>query len=222
MVGLLKQFLYKPVGKANLKWNEFEEILLDIENTLNNRSLCYLEDDIQFPFVTPNILVYGECMYNLGDDIESVNGDLRKRAKYIKICKNNAWKRWKNEYLKSSREKHNMQSKKQNFPPLSTGDVVIIEGPERNRNHWTIGIIDSLIIGKDGVSRAAKVQTGKSTLERAIQQLYPLELRCDSNSQNQIKVIDEIKGKRKQTPRKATAIVRIRIQDQAQDDSLEA
>ena len=126
------------------------------------------------------------------------------------------------EYLKSLREKHNMQSKKQNFPPLSTGDVVIIEGPERNRNHWTTGIVDSLIIGKDGVTRAAKVQTGKSTLERAIQQLYPLELRCDSNSQNQIKVIDEIKGKRKQTPRNTPAIARIRIQDQAQNDSLEA
>ena len=88
-----------------------------------------------------------------------------------------------------------MQSKKQKLPPLSTGDVVIIEGPECNRNHWTISILDSLIIGKYGVTRAAKVRTGKSTLERAIQQLYPLELGCDSNSQDQIKVIDEIKVK---------------------------
>ena len=32
MVRLMKQCLYKSVGKANLKWNEFEEILLDIEN----------------------------------------------------------------------------------------------------------------------------------------------------------------------------------------------
>ena len=110
-----------------------------------------------------------------------------------------------------------MQSKKRKLPPLSTGDVVIIEGSERNRNHWTIGIVDSLIIGKDGVTRVAKVRTGESTLERAIQQLYPLELRCDSKSQNQIKVIDEIKGKRN-----APAIARIRTQDQAQDDSLEA
>ena len=68
-----------------------------------------------------------------------------------------------------------------------------------------------------------RVRTGKSTLEKAIQQLYPLELRCDSNSQNQIKVIDEIKkGKRKQTPRNAAAIARMRKQDQAQDESLEA
>ena len=115
-----------------------------------------------------------------------------------------------------------MQSKKQKLLPLSTGDVVIIKGPERKRNHWAIGTVDSLIIGKDRVIRATKVRTGKSTLERAIQQLYPLELRCGSNSQNQIKVIDEIKGKRKQTPRNAAAIARIRMQDQAQDDSLEA
>ena len=51
-------------------------------------------------------------MYNLGDDIDSVNGDLRKRAKYIRRCKDNG----------SLREKHNMQSKKQKLPPLSTED----------------------------------------------------------------------------------------------------
>ena len=71
---------------------------------------------------------------------------------------------------------------------------------ENYKLHWTIGIVDSLIIGKDGVTRAAKVQSEKSTLERAMQQFYPLELRCDSKSQDQIKVIDEIKSKRKQTP----------------------
>ena len=54
-----------------------------------------------------------------------------------------------------------MQSKKQKLPPLSTGHVVIIKGPGRNRNHWTIGIVDSLIIEKDGVTRTAKVRTGK-------------------------------------------------------------
>ena len=221
MVGLMKQCLCKSFGKANLKWNELEGILLNIENILNNRPLCYLEDYIQFPIVTPNTSVYGEDMYNLGDDIDSVNGDLRKQIKYIR-CKNNAWKRWKNEYLKSLREKHNIQSKKQRLPPLSTGEVVIIEGHERNRNHWTIGIVDSLNIGKDGVTRAAKIQTGKSTLKRAIQQLYPLDLCCDSKSQDQIKVIDEIKSKRKQKPRKTAATARTKMQDQAQDDSLEA
>ena len=195
MVGLLKQCLYKSVTKANLKWNQPVEILLEIENILNNRPLCYLEYDIKFPVVTSNTF-------------ESVNGDLRKGAKYIRRCKENAWKRWKNEDLKSLHKNHNMQSKKQELPPLSTGNV-IIEGHERNRNHWTIGIVESLIVRRDGITRAAKVRTGESTLEIAIQQLYPLELRCDSKSQDQIEVIDDIKSIRKETPRNAAAIARI-------------
>ena len=86
-----------------------------------------------------------------------------------------------------------MQNKKQKFLQMSTGDIVIIEGHERNRNHWTIGIVESLIVGRDGVTRAAKVRTRNSTLERAIQQLYPSEPRCESKSQDKTEVLDDIK-----------------------------
>ena len=86
---------------------------------------------------------------------------------------------------------------------------MIIEGHERKRNHWNIGIVESFIVGRDGITRAAKVRTGESTLEIAIQQLYPLELRYDGKSQDQIEVIDVIKSIRKETPRNAAAIARI-------------
>ena len=44
---------------------------------------------------------------------------------------------------------------------------------------------------------------------------------CDSKLQDQIEVINDIKSKGKQSPRNAAAIVRIRIQGQTQDSSLE-
>ena len=78
-----------------------------------------------------------------------------------------------------------MQSKKQKLPPSSNGGDVNIEGHEHNRNHWKFGIAESLIVERDEVTRAAKVRTGKSTLEIAIQQLYPLELRCDAKLEDQ-------------------------------------
>ena len=56
---------------------------------------------------------------------------------------------------------------------------MIIKDDERNRNKWKLGIIEELIAGRDGIVRVAKLRTGKATLERAIQQLYPLELKCD-------------------------------------------
>ena len=76
------------------------KVLIDIEITLNNR-LNYLEDDIQFPVLTSNILAFGEETFSLEEDINMLEGYLWERAMYVKKCMDNAWNRWKGEYLKS-------------------------------------------------------------------------------------------------------------------------
>ena len=43
MVGLVKQCLYKTTGRTNLTQKKFEEIVLNIEVTLNKRPLMYVE-----------------------------------------------------------------------------------------------------------------------------------------------------------------------------------
>ena len=48
-----------------LTWNEFEEVLLDIELILNNRPLTYVEDDVQLPALKPNTLTHGINIINL-------------------------------------------------------------------------------------------------------------------------------------------------------------
>jgi hypothetical protein len=73
-----------------------EEVLLDIEITLNNRPLSYVEDDIQLPILTPQTMTIGRP--NLIPESESLDLSeddadlrLRKRAKYIKKCKEAWW-----------------------------------------------------------------------------------------------------------------------------------
>ena len=44
MVGLVKQCLYKTTGRGNLSQKKFEEIILSIDVTLNNRPLMYVEN----------------------------------------------------------------------------------------------------------------------------------------------------------------------------------
>lgn len=51
IVILMKQSLSKATGKINLIKQELDEILLDIEIVLNNRSLIHTEDNIQIPFL---------------------------------------------------------------------------------------------------------------------------------------------------------------------------
>ena len=55
----------------------------------------------------------------------------------------------------------------------------MIKGEERNRAQRNIGIITDVYPGKDGKVRAVKLRARKSYLERAVQQLYPLEISCD-------------------------------------------
>ena len=106
MVGLVKKALYKTMGKANLSWNELEEILLDIEIVLNNRPLSYVESDIQMPILTPNDLMMVRPNLIPESAADEEDNDLRKRMKYLQRCKDGWWKRWSSEYLKALRERH--------------------------------------------------------------------------------------------------------------------
>ena len=88
-------------------WEELEEVILDIEVALNKRPLSFLENDIELPVLTPNTIL------NINPSIlpelkahylEERN--LRKRAKFLKKCKETVWKRWTREYVRSLRERH--------------------------------------------------------------------------------------------------------------------
>ena len=158
---------------------ELCEVVLDVEIALNNRPLCYVEDDIQLPVLTPNSLLF--LRSNQLPELEPHHlreFDLRRRAKYLRRCKQALWTRWTTEYLRGLRERHRMKHKGQTTP-LAKGEVVIIKEEERNRNKWTIRFVEDLISGRNGIVRAAKPRSGKGTLERAVQHLYPLELSCD-------------------------------------------
>ena len=78
-----------------------------------------------------------------------------------------------------------------------------------------MGIVEELIKGRDGIVRGAKIRTAKDKLERAIQQLYPLEL----SSEEKWKPNPGAPSFEPRTKRDAAAAATLRIQDQAQTDS---
>ena len=165
MVGLVKQDFYRTVGGANLKWAELQDVLLDCEIALNNRPLSYVEDEVQLPILTPNVMMFGQPNLLPEEPVELITEkDMRKHARYLKQCKDALWSRWTREYLRALRERHVMKNNKSEVK-LKAGDVVLIKGEERNRGKWNIGITEEMIKGRDGIVRVVKLRAGKSHLE---------------------------------------------------------
>ena len=212
MVGLVKGALHKCIGNGLLSWTELKEVLLDIEVALNNRPLSYVDEDIQLPILTPSSFLYGRP--NMLPELEPHHvqeHDLRKRAKYLRKCKEALWSRWTKEYLRGLRERHRLKHKGDVTYP-SKGEVVIIKSEEKNRVQWKLGVVEDLITGRDGVIRGAKLKSGKSHLERPIQHLYPLELSCDKSVQT-APVTLNADAPVYRPRRDAAAAARFRIQD---------
>ena len=107
MIGLVKTAMRKTIGNAYLTFDELKEVFLDVEIALNGRPLSYVEDDAQLPVLTPYSMLFSQP--NILPEREAYheeNLQLRRRAKYLRKCKDAIWNRWTKEYLRELRERH--------------------------------------------------------------------------------------------------------------------
>ena len=190
---------------------------------MNNRPLCYQEEHVQLPTLTPNTMLFLKS--NILHDLQPYHleeRDLRKRAKFLQKTKDAMWNRWTGEYLRALRERHPLKHGDKRCS-LAIGDVVIIKSSERNRNSWPLEIVESLIKGRDGAVRCARLRAGRSHIKRKrpIQHLYSLELSCDRDGvRGTTTTLDP--GAPAFRPRRDAAVAaQIRVQDLAQEDQLE-
>jgi len=105
LIGLMKAAFYKTIGQGLLTCEELKEVLLDVEVTLNNRPLSYLEEDVQLPTLTPNSLLFLKS--NILPELSPYQleeRDLRKRAKFMQKSKDAMWRHWTSKYLRALRE----------------------------------------------------------------------------------------------------------------------
>ena len=93
------------IGNGILRWKELQEVVLDIEIAVNNQPLKYLEDNIEFPLLTPNMILHQNP-----NNLPELNAhhipetDLRQQAKYLSHCKDMMWNQWTKEYVCSLQE----------------------------------------------------------------------------------------------------------------------
>ena len=135
------------------------------------------------------------------DNCEVDQTTLSKRFLFLRKKLLHFWNRWKSEYLTDLREHHCLKDKANNF--ISEGDVVLVQDDQLNRGQWKIGIIEGLIVGKDGHVRGVNLRvsgTGKPQFcSRPVQKVYPLEISSvrENDGQGKVKRSDVEVGMRK-------------------------
>jgi hypothetical protein len=190
MLGLVKNAFRKAIGNANLTFKQLKEVLLEVEITLNNRPLGYLDNDIELQPLTPNGMIHGANI-SLHEEVPDEQDEVKamvKRARYLKRCKDVMWKRWSSEYVRALRERHGQLTGKKS--EINVGDVMLLQGEEKNRGLWKMGVVEKLIAGKDGVVLGAILKTGHGRKERSLQHLYPLELPSATTKSQQSKALN--------------------------------
>ncbi|GFU30967.1 integrase catalytic domain-containing protein [Nephila pilipes] len=105
----------------------------------------------------------------------SAKENLSRRILYQTELLRQIWAKWKNNYLMQLRNAHNFVNPDLE-KDLKWGDVVLIEGTTKSKYLWPLGIIENVIIGRDGHISSCLVQTAKGQYKRPIQLIYPLEI----------------------------------------------
>lgn len=184
IVSCVKKCLKRTIGRRRVNFVELQTLVLEVEAILNNRPICDDHDDDIDDVLTPNHLIFGRRIENSNFARVSIDSfedeHLNKREKHLEKMISYFWEIWRKEYVTSLREKH--KSSKEKPEIVSVNDIVIIYDDKQPRHMWKIGRVDELIRSKDGIVRAAKVQTGQGPiLSRPLCKLYPIELRKKSS-----------------------------------------
>ena len=100
LIRLLKQLLFKTLGKASLIYEELEMVLCDCESLINSRPLTYVSEDVtDLAPITPNMFLLDLKGVGLADCDAVDSGRLNRRARHQQKVKESLQQRFKKEYF---------------------------------------------------------------------------------------------------------------------------
>ena len=157
MVASVKDCLRKTLGNARLSYEELLTVLPEVECTLNVRPLTYEYNEVHGKVLRPPHLIYGRRIKSLPDEITEANDVINEdqcstRFKYLSTRLNHFWHHWRREFLANLREYHRCKVQNRDRT-VEVGDIVVVYEEEKKRGEWKIGVVESLVKGKNSCQR---------------------------------------------------------------------
>ena len=194
MIGLIKVELKKMSFGTKFTYQEAKVLISDVQRIINNRPLtratAAIDDDT---CITPMDLIRGyqdkACIFpevyleEFLEDLWENRQNLPQQFVRKNINREKFFKNLNDGYFEALRFSHpgtpQKQGQGQKHHPPRIGDVVLLK-QDTLRSDWPRGIIVELPVSSDGQIRKARVMnSSKRILERAICDLYSLELNAE-------------------------------------------
>ncbi|GFV21971.1 integrase catalytic domain-containing protein [Trichonephila clavipes] len=170
----MKKILLKVTKSTVLTFEELTTLVAQIEAVLNSRPLCPLSaDPADLQPLTPGHFLVGAPLLGIPEPSELLtNISLSSRWwSLIQSLKNRFWKRWSKEYLGE------LQARKKWRLPLSNlklGQLVMLKDPSKIPMEWTLGRIEGIHPGSDGLVRVIRIRTSRGVFTRTAASVCPL------------------------------------------------
>ncbi|GFR01725.1 bel12-ag transposon polyprotein [Trichonephila clavata] len=137
---------------------------------MNNRPLTYLSEKPDLKALTPSSFLQ-DLPKNDVPDLDKIDKtNINKRYRSVQRLRQILKERFRIEYLGFLRS-----SIPKRLDQIKVGDV-LIGREDKRRLYWPLEKVIELFPGRDGRTRLVKLKTGKGTLLRPVQRLYPLEV----------------------------------------------
>ena len=168
-----KHLLLKNASTANLTYEEFETIVVEVEAMLNSRPLVPIPshpDDLNA--LTPGHALIGELLTS-SVDVHSLpgHGKMLDRWRQVSEIKHQFWRRWSTEYLNELQHRHKWKGP---TTDVQLDTLVILKEDNLPVMQWPLGRIVKVYKGDDGIVRVCDVKTQKGVFKRALHILAPL------------------------------------------------
>ncbi|KAE9416987.1 hypothetical protein Angca_000460, partial [Angiostrongylus cantonensis] len=194
----VKHSLYKVLQKKVQTEVELETLIVEIEGSLNNRPLTYIEEEPGDPailrpidFIQRDMIItypFESLREHHGDkDYIPIEEESKLRTMQeaeLALLSSHAlieqyWTIWSQQYLKSLRESHkvNINNKRGEPRVPSVNTVVLIHEPLQPQNTWKMGRIIKLQQSESGVIREAEIRLSNQKIIRR-----PVNLNLNLNS----------------------------------------
>uniref|UniRef100_A0A8R1IJI6 Integrase catalytic domain-containing protein n=1 Tax=Caenorhabditis japonica TaxID=281687 RepID=A0A8R1IJI6_CAEJA len=184
IVAIVKNMFFKTIGNNQFSYIEVETLLIECEGIINSRPITTNPISISdTEAIRPIDFMLPLAELSLPNGVITANNtnssiterQTRKYLESLNATRQKLWDEFYNE-LYTGKKAPTYKNRAHSSEVPQIGHIVLVETPLVPRYRWPLGRITELIKSSDGKTRSVTIKCKSKLIQRAVNQLIPLEL----------------------------------------------